>query len=112
MAETLYCWRCNRNASMLTEQEWTAIHPLLSDMVLEIQQYRKDNSASLAEAIGQNFGKNVLLRYQELTGVSESNPDVLWHHRASLFGPACVSCGKPLRTAQATFCAACGTSRA
>jgi hypothetical protein len=112
MATTLYCWRCNRDASMLSEQEWAVIEPLLLCMVSEVQQYRKDNEASLAEAANQNFGQKVLLHYQELTGATESSPDVLWHHRASLFGPACMSCGKPLRTPKATFCAACGASRA
>jgi hypothetical protein len=97
---------------MLDEQEWAAIEPLLSDMVSKIQQYRQDHDASLADALRQDFGQGALLRYQELTGAVESNPDVLWHHRSNLLGPACTSCGKPLRTPKARCCAACGTMRA
>lgn len=49
--------------------------------------------------------------YQRLTSFRETNPNALWHHRMSLYGPICASCGKPLRTPEASFCAACGARR-
>ena len=53
----------------------------------------------------------MLAAYERLTGFRETNPMAIWHHRASLYGPPCHECGRPLRTPQARFCAACGTSR-
>jgi hypothetical protein len=49
--------------------------------------------------------------YQRLTSFRETNPNALWHHRMSLDGPICAICGKPLRTPEASFCAACGARR-
>ena len=46
--------------------------------------------------------------YEMFTGVEESNPNAAWHHVASLYGPPCPACGKPLRTPEARLCAACG----
>ena len=112
MAETLYCWRCKRNVPMLDEHEWPEVASLLSIMMSRIQEFRRNAGASLAEALSQGFGDEALSRYQQLTGAMESNPDVLWHHRASLFGPPCGSCGKPLRTPRASYCAECGLVRA
>ncbi|HEU4556665.1 MAG TPA: hypothetical protein VFS20_02405 [Longimicrobium sp.] len=42
------------------------------------------------------------------TGVEETVPNAVWHHVASLYGPPCRDCAKPLRTPQAKLCAACG----
>jgi len=53
----------------------------------------------------------LLDEYNRLTGFRETNPNAVWHHRISLYGPPCGSCGKPLRTPVATFCAACGAPR-
>jgi len=49
--------------------------------------------------------------YQRLTSFRETNPNALWHHRMSLCDPICAPCGKPLRTPEASFCAACGARR-
>ena len=47
--------------------------------------------------------------YELFTGEPEANPNAVWHHVASQYGPPCVACGKPLRTPQAKVCAACGS---
>jgi hypothetical protein len=39
--------------------------------------------------------------YVRITHYAETNPNAVWHHRLSLYGPPCRSCGKPLRTPQA-----------
>jgi len=52
----------------------------------------------------QKFGPDqdrILRRYFELTGFEETNPNAVWHHVASQYGPPCSSCGKPLRTPRA-----------
>jgi len=46
--------------------------------------------------------------YEMFTGTEETNPNAVWHHVASQYGPPCPECGKPLRTPRARLCAACG----
>jgi hypothetical protein len=74
---------------MLDEQEWDLVHQCL------LQGPAAKREAALA-------------RYFEITGFRETNPNAIWHHRLSLFGPPCASCGKLLRTPRAKLCAACG----
>lgn len=45
--------------------------------------------------------------YEEFTGLRETNPRALYHHRIAMYGPPCENCGKPLRTPAAKLCAAC-----
>jgi hypothetical protein len=48
-----------------------------------------------------------LLEYERITGFPETNPNVLWDHVLSKYGPACEKCGKPLRTPRAELCGCC-----
>ena len=97
---------------MLEDSEWELVEPLLKNAATEIKQYRQTHHVSLAEAREKGWGRAALEKYHELTGFNETNPDALWHHHISLYGPPCTTCGKPLRTPQAKFCAACGAARA
>lgn len=112
MARDLYCWRCDTVIPMLDDAEWKLVAPLLNDSLSELQRYRQEHGVSLAEAKDRVFGRAALDKYRELTGFTETNINALWHHHVSLYGPPCASCGKPLRTLKASFCAACGTERA
>ena len=93
---------------MLDEHEWEQLGGALSDGIRQIKDYRTLHGASLAEARQHVSGTDALDRYFALTGHRETDPDALWHHRLSLFGPPCGVCGKPLRTSRAKFCAECG----
>jgi hypothetical protein len=96
---------------MLDEHEWELIHPLLQDAIEDVKLYREAQGVSIAEAKANGYGLAALALYQSLTGFAETNPDAIWHHRLSLFGPPCAVCGKPLRTPEAGMCAACGAAR-
>jgi hypothetical protein len=52
------------------------------------------------------------LGYELFTGKKVRALAYIPHHRTSLYGPECRTCGKPLRTPSAHSCVACGTPRA
>ena len=111
MAVFVYCWRCNVEVPMLSEEEWTELEPFLNWMVENIQKYRTYNACSLEEARKRAWEKEALDAYERITGFHETNVSCLYHHRLSLIGPRCVCCGKPLRTPKAPYCASCGKER-
>jgi hypothetical protein len=93
---------------MLTEPEWTQLAPLLSKSVQETKAYREATGASVEVAVRQGFERAVLDKYRQLTGAVETDVNVLCHHRLADQGPPCETCGKPMRTLDARFCAECG----
>lgn len=88
MPQMLYCWRCQMEVPMLSEEEWADVGSLL---------YHAPEKA--------------LSTYNEMTDFGETNPNALAHHRAALFGPPCEDCDRPLRSPKAKFCASCGTPK-
>jgi hypothetical protein len=108
--KTMWCWRCKAELPMLDEEEWSRILPLLSMDIAAIKSYRTQHGASLSEALraAQLPGRE---EFERITGYREANPNAIWHHRASLYGPPCKHCGKPLRSPLAKHCAACGRTR-
>jgi hypothetical protein len=113
MARMLYCWRCRTDLPMLDEAEWAQVSALLAVSIARLHEYREVHASSLPEALERvDVGREALDKYREFTGYDEANVNALPHHRASLYGPPCARCGKPLRTPRAKLCAACGALKA
>ena len=93
----LWCWRCKMDVPMLDEDEYQLV----------TGKHGPKSGGNLAEKI-ESFHGPVLREYERITGFHETNGNAVYHHRLSLYGPPCSACGKPLRTPQAKFCAACG----
>ncbi|MEO6253767.1 MAG: hypothetical protein ABIO79_10695 [Ferruginibacter sp.] len=98
--EKLWCWRCKMEVGMLNEEEFTIASKLYSNM------FNRDGSPDL-----KTRSKPLLDYYKSVTGEDESNPNAVMHHGIDQYGPPCEKCGKPYRTPQASFCAACGNKR-
>lgn len=107
MAKDLYCWRCRAPRPMLDEGEWALMDPALSEAATRIKRYRQEHDVSLPVALPV-AAKDAFDLYERMTGYRETSLETIRHHRASLYGPPCARCGKPLRTPHASFCAACG----
>lgn len=108
--QELWCWRCRMVVPMLDEEEWPDVDALLTQGMREVMAYRREYGVSLEEA-RKDVYQPALDAYERITGFHETNHLALYHHRASMYGPPCWHCGKPLRTPEATLCAACGMPR-
>lgn len=106
--KVLWCWRCQMDVPMLDEAEFERVARLYGEPFRNLKASRaSDRTPSSLKAV---FAP-VCAEYERLTGFYETNANAVMHHRLSLFGPPCATCGKPLRTPQARHCAACGTPR-
>ena len=108
----MWCWRCKADVPMLDEQEWSQVAPLMSPGLSATKKYRERTGSPLREAtdVIRAAYEPARAEYQRITGFREENEVALWHHRISLYGPPCGACNKPLRTPDATHCAACGAT--
>jgi hypothetical protein len=106
--KTLYCWRCNREVPMLDEKEYELLSQVHANCAGEVKTYREVHAVELDDTPRYALMTPVLDEYRRLTGVDETDPDHVLKHRLALYGAPCRACGLPLRTARATFCAACG----
>jgi hypothetical protein len=93
---------------MLDENEFAAVEQVHRDCTANVKAFREEHQTSLEDTPRADLMRPVLDTYGELTGVTVSDPDHVLKHRLALIGPPCVACGRPLRTPQASFCAACG----
>jgi hypothetical protein len=89
--QKLWCWRCKREVLMLDDDEFSQV---LSMQNLTTHTLKERFSPFLAE-------------YERITGCKETNPNAVWHHQLSLYGPPCKRCGKPLRSPHAKLCGSC-----
>jgi hypothetical protein len=59
-----------------------------------------------ASSLQEKFAP-MLAAYARIADFRETNPNAVFHHRLSIYGPPCRYCGKPLRTPQAKLCGNC-----
>lgn len=97
----LWCWRCKMEIPMLDEEEFAVASKLYSNGI----------KSGIDEDKRSIRFKPLLDYYNQVTGWDETEPNAIMHHRIEQYGPACEKCGKPYRTKQASFCAACGHKR-
>jgi hypothetical protein len=84
------------------------VSSLYSQGMNATKEFREKQNIPLAEALTDDRFRPVREAYQRLTGWQAQHEKAVMHHRISIYGPPCTGCGKPLRTPQASFCAACG----
>jgi hypothetical protein len=107
----LWCWRCKTEMPMLDEVEYLEVFRLYCEAGAATKEFREKWGLPL-EGMDQKIRfKPLLDRYGQMTGVSETNPNAVMHHRLSLYGPPCNRCGKPLRSSNAKLCGSCMAPR-
>lgn len=109
--EELWCWRCRMEVPMLDEEEYRLVREARRDGMEAVERERRGIAAPSPLTLHSPHAESerpTLEMYRLLTGFEETNPNAVWHHRISMYGPPCPSCEKPLRTSAARYCAACG----
>jgi hypothetical protein len=116
--KTLWCWRCKMEVPMLEGEEATRAYELYGDAfngpkkIIDTTGSDFKTTFYTINAVERDKRIQTLLDYyKEITGETETNPNAIMHHMVDLYGPPCEKCGKPYRTKQASFCAACGNKR-
>lgn len=92
---------------MLDEVEWAEVSAAITLSYQLVKARRASENVTVERVAVADYFTPVLDVYEKLTGFRESNHLAIMHHRISLFGPPCSACGKPLRSPQARWCAAC-----
>jgi hypothetical protein len=103
-----WCWRCKMDVPMLDEEEFERVSSVFMESA---KRFLANEAAQRRGDSGPAVLVPTCAEYERLTGFRETNPSAVMHHRLSLYGPPCTTCGKPLRTPEARHCAACGTLR-
>ena len=102
---TVYCWRCKRFVKALNEAEYAQCIDLMKATKAAIEaEHRHEMFAKEIEDLRRAL-------WEECSRLSGDATIALHHltkHRAWMFGPTCVKCGKNLRTPHATKCMECG----
>lgn len=91
--KVLWCWRCKMEIPMLDDEEFNRAMAL--------------RGTGRGDDLRDREFASVLREYELITGFHETNINAVYHHKASLYGPPCRNCGKPLRTPKARICGAC-----
>ena len=104
----MWCWRCKMELPMLDEDEFSLIDNLYRDGFKATKEFREKYRLPLENCPIEDLFRPLREKYKKITGFDESNHLAILHHRISIYGEPCKNCGKPLRTPQANFCAACG----
>jgi hypothetical protein len=105
--QMLWCWRCKTEMPMLDEAEFAEVSRLYGEGIRATKEFREKWAVSFQGVPREEPMRPMLARYEELTGMKETNPNAVMHHRLAVYGPPCNRCGKPLRSPQAKLCGAC-----
>jgi hypothetical protein len=92
---------------MLDEDEFAEMWRLYGGGMKATKEFRQKWGLPLEGIQRELRFKPLLDRYEQLTGMKETNPNAVMHHRLAQYGPPCKRCGKPLRTPRAKLCGAC-----
>ena len=101
---------------MLDEQAYAPVAASLAEydsLLHEVESGRhpqEEGERLLADA-RERLYECMSATYQAVTGQQARDPYHVAHHRASLYGPPCASCGKVLRTPKASKCFECGQAK-
>ncbi len=106
--QIMWCWRCKMDVPMLDDQEFADISPMYLECMRSVKDYRERTGTSLSDTPIDDLFKPLRDEYARMTGMVDCHQNAIMHHHISIYGPPCEACGKPLRTPQAAFCAACG----
>lgn len=102
----LWCWRCKCEMPMLEEAEYAQVWKLYGTGIEATKEYRELWNIPLLSMKREDRFRPLLETYERLTGMKETNPNAILHHRLSLYGPPCKHCKKPLRSPRAKLCGA------
>jgi len=92
---------------MLDESEFASVAELYREAFRATKEFRQRWGIPFEHASIDERFRPVRLRYEQLTGMKDCHQNAIMHHRISMYGKPCGSCGKPLRTQSARFCGAC-----
>lgn len=114
-----WCWRCKKDVPMLDEDEharlWSAYQRSRQRLSPTIEAATRLEGQTAILPHPSTIPSDLIFwsvedEYEKITGARNVTTHALHHHRISRYGPPCLACGKPLRTATARSCAACGVS--
>ena len=112
-----WCWRCRADVPMLGEDEHACVSAAYQRSLTGLQSFIREaarvegSTATLPSpdtVPTEDLFSPVQDEWGRITGQRNLTTHALKHHRLSLYGRPCTNCGKPLRTAKARSCAACG----
>ncbi len=93
---------------MLDEPEFERVAELYAEAIRAVELYRRRHRTTQETVPTELLLQPVRREYRAITGEFEADTGIIMHHRASLYGPPCFACGKPLRTPNSSSCAECG----
>ncbi|HEU4323727.1 MAG TPA: hypothetical protein VFS21_11310 [Roseiflexaceae bacterium] len=105
----MWCWRCQQDMPMLDEEEFALVARVLQECLSSGRRSAGQGERHIRRSVDDIF-EPVRKEYERITGMADCHHNAVMHHRISIYGPPCAVCGKPLRTPQANWCAACWAS--
>jgi hypothetical protein len=66
----------------------------------EFKRVSKLRNSGTEGGIKERMFGPLLREYERITGIAKANPNAIYHHVLSMYGPPCKKCGKPMRTSK------------